>query len=261
MPVLSGLSQNLSRDPSWRRHYKSNIRVAWEIVRRMPLVHVTCKAELILSQDCSLKTTEVTGDTNTQNAETIFNLTPAVYFYAGRACASFGYVALAFMPEVENGHEGDMTPFDSGGMVDKIMSSMGNNLNLKRQFVQDSIVELHNWRKQFGRVLAAYFDNPDQYWTGRPCRNDPERIFDPQNGNIWKAWTSEIRFHDSIGIDHLDAWCARKAQTLKIQQLGETIPPSGRKGYREFLKRCINQDGSPRWCDELEEYVKVISLA
>ena len=91
---------------------------------------------------------------------------PSVYFYAGRACPSYGGAALAFPPESEKGRFDSATPFDTGGLVkreEELARAFGIELtpgSSRVDYCKESTAQATGggeWRPRFAQWLAVYF--------------------------------------------------------------------------------------------------------
>ncbi len=98
-----------------------------------------------------------------------------VYFYAGRACPTYGSVALAFAPTIEDRRFQTATPFDSGGLIKQPaalhrafqINLDPDDLTQRVAYYQNSVVRPPSqWREEFARWLTFYFPDPRDYWEG-----------------------------------------------------------------------------------------------
>jgi len=146
-----------------------------------PLVHVTgvresrppemCVAftSLLLNTPYAIPTSAhlMYCSNDTRRVEELLGFSGSVYFFAGRACPSFGDVALAFAPECQGAHTGSATPFDTGGLI---LRHLHGNLPAddpgRVAFGREATLPLAEWRGWFAQFLAAYFPNVASYWTG-----------------------------------------------------------------------------------------------
>ena len=213
MPALTKIEERIATDAAWKKADMGNRAATTKTAERIPLVHVTTAEgfftivgvvpqELMPSDSASGRTSP-----RTLAAENMLGFGRCLYLYAGRASPEFGDVSFAFEPGCESGHKGAATPFDSGGLAaGHIKSKLPNSAApVLKKFVEDSSTDLNHWRNAFSQFLAAYFTDVTAYWTARPCRHDPEGIFEnPENG--WRAWTFEIRFHEGHSICKRMTW-------------------------------------------------------
>jgi hypothetical protein len=271
MPALKNLDERLKDNPEQALSFQQNLALAHSIAHRMPLVHVTGKGvpfEVTLSAVPSEIPTS--KDLNycseaTRRAENLLNLSPSVYFYAGRACDDFGNVAIAYDPSVEADHTISVTPFDTGGLIHekrliKCTLNSATDEAALIEFAKASELAADAWRDEFARFLAAYFRDPWQYWGAAPDYQDPEQLF-TMNGD-WRAWTFEIRFGESHPVTNGQlAWCASPDMIELLRGLDNALPISQpgepESALRQFMNQSpINADGSNDIVDELETWIK-----
>ena len=222
MSALKDLDLRMAGDPVWTQDYLRNLGTSQIVANDVHLVHVMKFEDfhdlfkqrlptlLPCTQDCASK--------RTLQAQEKLGILPSLYFYAGRALPVHGGIALAFGSEVEKGHHGSATPFDTGGLAHRrIKSNLTNEDGVLRQFTHESMVDLKTWRGQFGKFLAVYFSSPLAYWTERPCKPDPEGIFS-HSENQWPSWTFEVRFYEDQDIRVCLAWCCSEATHVEIRR-------------------------------------------
>ena len=107
-----------------------------------------------------------------------------------------------------------------------------------QEFVKVATIDLRDWREKFSRFLAAYYTDPDEYWFGKPARQDARQVYgNPRNQWRSRAW--EVRFHEPHDADkHLLKWYAKHdvAQPLKNQML-RAADPLKRGRMKAFLDK------------------------
>ena len=187
MPALDNLLDRIKGDSDWAKTYTANITQASQIANDLCLIHVTAnknrKLEELLMEPSQEIPTSSEGEpgSNTIKTEDTFGLGRCFYSYAGRACPQFGEVAMAFGPGCEASHTGNVTPFDTGGFYKGLIECNipHENMVSRETFVQQSMIELHDWRSQFREFLAAYFTPMSNYWSesARPSYCDPDDIY------------------------------------------------------------------------------------
>lgn len=206
MPLFSDFRHNLGEDHSAKLRYVLHRSRCRRISLSIPLIHVTCKCDLLLVDlaNESQGFLSVTGTTpysnwSTLDAENDAHLPPCLYFSVGRA-NDFGGVVLVISPDCEKEKNGSSTPFDSGGMIYGYIHPLSKQGKKERAtFIEESKFPLSSWRQRFGAYLASFFQIPEDYMTGRPNRSDPEGILsDPDNEP--RAWTFEVRICESLDM-------------------------------------------------------------
>lgn len=205
-------------------------------VRSIYLVHVTKLGKLMASEGV-LKTSKDKGSPDTIECEKNFSFPPSLYFYAGRACPSFGDVAFVFRPGIEGRHNGDANPFDTGGACDGKYPKIKNNIGKAKQLVQETLYSLDTWREAFKDFLKAFFPSScSAYFCGKP---EPEGDWGPEDlpakpgcyeidekKPYWKAWTWEVRCYEEHRVDDgLLGWAPNQGQFFRI--LNPDDDPSG----------------------------------
>jgi tetratricopeptide (TPR) repeat protein len=270
MPALENLDERLRDNPEQEASFRRNLELARLIADRMPLVHVTGKGvPFVVTLSAVPSEIPTSEDLNycseaTRRAENLLNLSPSVYFYAGRACDDFGNVAIAYDPSVEADHTISVTPFDTGGLIHekrliKCTLNSATDEAALIEFAKASEVAADAWRDEFARFLAAYFRNPWQYWDAAPDYQDPEQLF-TMNWD-WRAWTFEIRFGESHPVTNGQlAWCASPDMIELLRGLDNTLPISQpgepESALRQFMNQSpINADGSNDIVEELETWI------
>jgi hypothetical protein len=271
MPVLTDFDKRIAEPPFSEPSYKARLVAATSVAEAVPLVHVSGKGmtfeSLIDNPPHELPTSEnvdyYTDDTRA--AEDALGLPRSAYFYAGRAQPEFGNVSLAFGVDCESRHNGSATPFDTGGLMHRnryisVRLDGAGETAARAQYGKDSVMPLDEWRDNFARVLAAYFDDDREYWRGRPARPDPEDLY--TSNESWRAWTFEVRFTEGQSIHERTAWCADESLMNRLRQLQdeqETGPPGDPEtALDEFLAgpEPLVPLGSPAFCYEMEHWVQ-----
>src|SRR6266571_993263 len=175
MPILTNLGARLRADRSWRSSYKVNLTTSRVGASKIYLVHVSGNPDrasflrLLSTPPHEIPISEAVYNycsNKTRQAEDMLGIGRSVYFFAGRAHQEFGEIALAFDPRCEDSHAGSATPFDTGGLADRKITTNLSSTSARRlrKFVKESEFPLRSWRKQFSRFLAAYFSPPSNYW-------------------------------------------------------------------------------------------------
>ena len=267
MPALTNIATRLKEDPDWRKQYKHHRLQARRIARRIHLIHVSGNPDRVpFCQLLSVPPHEIpTSDEaaaycspHTRETEDNFGLPRSVYFYAGRAHHTFGKIALIFEADSEQAREGSATPFDTGGMHKGLInvSLADKELQTLKDFVTDSTLTLAEWRKAFARYLAAYFAPLSTYWSGTPCRPDPDELL-LTNGDNWRAWVFEVRLHhQGHSLLKAVAWCASTGQLALIRRELKKNPAN--PSFRQFFKTARNlvPQGTANYCAETENWVQ-----
>ena len=240
MPALTDLKARTESVDDWNDTYSANFDQCKSYANGMSLIHVCAVADtapgagnsfisLLTTTPHELPTSDrPDARISTRDTEDAYLLGRCLYFYAGRAYPSVGGAAMAFTAPCEQSHTGSVTPFDTGGMFKELIhiNSAKDTPDGRRDFVRDSIIELQGWRSAFTEYLAAYFNQPADYWYGRPSRPDPEGVFsDPLN--TWRSWVFEVRFREGHKILDRAAWCASRDLYQSLLEAVEVMPVDG----------------------------------
>ena len=270
MPALASLPHLLSNNPAQAASFSRNESQARHLAGQVHLIHVSAPKEVPFDELLTVSPHAIPTSDHplyysdaTRRAEDLLGLFRSAYFYAGRACPAFGDVALAFEPSIENGHTVSVSPIDTGGLVHekryiKCTLAGQDEDTARAEFGKASEITESDWRSEFARFLAGFFDTLSNYWTGRPTYKDPEQVFTLDN--TWRAWTFEVRFAEPQAILDRVAWTAKKAQLdlLRRRQAAQpvSVPGDPVSKLDEFLSESpLNPDGSELFCEELESWV------
>ena len=271
MPVFTNLDQRVAADPFDADGCGSRLPTCQTIAQRIPLVHVSGRERpfeiTVQGMSGEIPTSEDTEYYThlTPRAEDLLGLPRSAYFYAGRAHPAFGNVAMAFAAECEADHTGSATPFDTGGLVHparpiKLRLAPADGEAERVQYGKESVIPLDRWRDVFAKILAAYFDDPVDYWSGRPRPWDPEGLYELNDD--WRAWTFEIRFSEGQSIDARAAWCGDEsimAALRRMQDEQEVAPPGDAPtALDRFLAGppALEAAGTPEFCRRVEAWVR-----
>ena len=270
MPALSGLQNQMSINPTHQESYDRNESRAKKIAEIVHLVHVSSTNEvsfdeLLIQPPHAIPTSDhlTYCSDATRRAEKLLDLVRSAYFYAGRAYPAFGDLALAFDPSTENGHTVSVSSIDTGGLVHpnryiKCEVAGADEDAARVEFGKGCEIKEPDWRGEFARFLAGYFDPLANYWMGRPAYEDPEKVF--TLGNTWRAWTFEVRFAEPQPILDRVAWTAKKSQLelLRRKQAAQpvAVPGDAISVLDQFLNQPpLNPVGSDVFCEELESWI------
>jgi hypothetical protein len=237
-----------------------------QVAAKMPLVHVTSgRAGRPMLWDIAggeIPTSETEhaycGPT-TRFVEGVLGFQPSVYFYAGRAHPRYGDVALAYLPEVEQGMDPSATPFDSGGVARD--DGRGFRFTLpggmsRADFARASVVGAA-WRSAFARWLAAYYPSGvEGYWERPPEREDPDGLYSP--GNDWAAWVWEVRLPRGPVVTDAVAWATDLAHLQEIREFLDSGSPRPEviAAFDALFEKLINPTGRAAFHQELERWVR-----
>ncbi len=274
MPVFADLDIRVNDSPFDRAAYDRRLPVCHEVARRMALVHVTggkrALEATIVRTPQEIPTSSDPGycTEDTRSAEDLLGMPRCVYFYAGRAHPAFGNAAIAFPAECESKHAGSATPFDTGGLVHrnrylKVRLDPTDGPVERVEYGRASEIPFGaspDWREIFAQVLAAYFETPLDYWTGRPFPPDPEELY--RLNDEWRAWTFEVRFHEPQPLAERAAWCADEAVMDRLRQLEAAEPPlppgDPPSPLAQFLAGPVPLEprGTPQFSTRIEQWVR-----
>ena len=174
----------------------------------------------------------------TRQNEAVLGLSTSVYAYLGKTVPDFGDAAFALPLD---GLVGDMSPFDSGGLVKHIRPVSEREDDDKRAFVS-----AYTFSTRFRKKLLSHYPG-----TGRPVvqaylegkqprgREGPHQVWpngavtDPaiaaiwHRGNSWQAWTWEGRSPKRLPVsNNIVRWSCAATMYEKIREYGEIAKPS-----------------------------------
>ncbi len=175
-----------------------------------------------------------------RDTEAAYGLGDCLYFYAGFACPGFGDVVLAYDPELSDGHPGNASTFDTGGMFKGYIQGGGLASDADRAaHTASDLGALASWRSRLDIWLTEHFRDVVAYLDHtRPFGADPSgRLAHPANDR--RAWTLEVRLHAAVALfDHLAFAVVR--QDFLQQALAEAASTSA------LLDRLLDLIGANR---------------
>lgn len=271
MPVFTDLEERVKAAPFDGDAHNRRLPGSTAVAQSVHLVHVSGKGvsfdvlaerpphELPTSKDTDYYTDD------TRKAEDLLGLARSAYFYAGRAHPEFGNVAMAFTPDCEANHTGSATPFDTGGLLHpnryiKVRLTPNDGEAERVSYGKASEIPLDKWREVFGRVLAAYFEEDEDYWRGRPNPWDPEGLYELNDS--WRAWSFEVRFYESQSIHERVAWCADESVMNMLRRMEDEQDPTPPGDPLTALDRfldgpaAVEPAGTPNFCDRMEQWIR-----
>jgi len=168
------------------------------------------------------------------------------YFYAGRADPDYGGMAFAYDASIDT-REGDVTPFDSGGLCRDLMKPSNLSDDENRKLVGDTKKDLTEWRKSFGEFLVAFFPDPRGYFHGRPRADakwgPPELPARQKENTNFIAWTWEARIHEPHPLlDGLLFWAAPRKTHQKIMNYVTTKESPSSSSAPSWMRSLCNKE-------------------
>lgn len=168
--------------------------------------------------------------TDTYRNEQLLGLEAHVYAYLGRTIDKFGQRALVLS---QAALVGSVSPFDTGGLVNKIHPLCGASVADRRAFLTafswassdlSSLIARHPGREE----VRAYM------WGVRPPHAGPAEVFAERGGaevstwahpeNTWQAWTWEGRSTDRLAVGaELQRWTCRPEEYAALLVDLETV--------------------------------------
>lgn len=172
----------------------------------------------------------------------MLGLPASAYAYLGKTVPDFGDVAFAFpFDEIA----GDMSPFDSGGLVEYVTPVRDRDDSEKRAFLNAFTFNTRRRRSLVNEYPGASRKQVQDYLRGaRPARLDgPHDVwdsagFDPDvagiwnDENSWQAWTWEGRAAGRLAFATIHRWSCSPALHERIRRYAET---GAKKREEEFL--------------------------
>lgn len=245
-------------------------RKAVRAAEGMHLVHVTARQDSGNFIDVVLGSSDVvpignSGGEVATEAERMFKLGRSLYLYAGRAHPRKGTVGLVFRAGCESSYAGGATPFDTGGIADRRISTAEMDDCSLKALVSRYLFPLSVWRKWFARFLCTYFSPLGSYWSERPTvvgSVEPrlEDLFRPHRGNAWYAWTAEVHLRKGIELAYVDAWCATPEFMEALDRLLIDGPPPEAASpavRRLFVERPpLSENGTPDFHVVIESWIR-----
>ena len=151
-----------------------------------------------------------------------------VYAYLGRTLEVFGNCALALPPEALTG---EMSPFDTGGLINHIAPISGYDDARKQAFLR-----AYTWPTADRSTLIQKYPTSQngqfaEYLEGvkAPSAEGPHKIWqDREIAAIWsgandsRAWTWEGRSSPTFDVKQLHRWTCSPAAYPAILEHGET---------------------------------------
>lgn len=150
-----------------------------------------------------------------RDTEAAYGLGECLYFYAGFACPDFGDVVLVYEPELSDGHPGNASSFDTGGMFKRYIQGSGLTTDAERAaHAAADLVPLASWRTRLDAWLTEHFPDVIAYLDDtRPFGADPSgRLSHPANDR--RAWTLEVRLWDEVALFELLAFAVVRQDFL-----------------------------------------------
>lgn len=182
----------------------------------------------------------------TRRNEAALGLPASSYAYLGKTVPDFGDVGFAFpFDEIT----GEMSPFDTGGLVAHIKPVSEREDAEKRAFLGAYTFNTRN-RK---RLLAAYPGSSRKatlsYLRGEPpnAHDGPHRVWpsgavtDPaiaaiwNADNSWQAWTWEARARRRLPVKTVHRWSCSAVLHARIREYAETSAKNSELPFLEAL--------------------------
>lgn len=186
-------------------------------------------------------------DCTTRRNEAALGIPASSYAYLGKTVPDFGDVGFAFPFDDITG---EMSPFDTGGLVEHIKPVSDRKVVEKRAFL-----DAYSFNTRFRKRLIADYPGASRnatlaYLRGeRPnAHNGPHRVWpraavtDPgvaaiwNGGNSWQAWTWEARAPRRLPVNSVHRWSCSAVLFEKIRDYAET---SAKQSDITFLESLI----------------------
>lgn len=155
----------------------------------------------------------------------------SAYAYLGKTVPDFGDVAFAFpFDEIV----GEMSPFDTGGLVKHVVPVRDLDRDGKRQFLDAFTFSSRNRKRLVAdypgtsrRQLQAYLkgtkpghaSGPHDVWPSGKIEPTVAAIWNPSNS--WQAWTWEGRAPGRLTFSTLHRWSCAATLFIKIRDYAE----------------------------------------
>jgi hypothetical protein len=152
------------------------------------------------------------------------------YCYLGRTHEVFGSFAFAVSSVTS---VGDISPFDTGGLVRHVNPIKTWEAELRKKFLAD-----YSWPlSELEGVLSAYpgATNADlvRYLdrSAKPMHSGPHKLWTGKSeadiwalNEDWRVWTWEGRFHEGFAVgDQLVAWTCPTARYGQLMQWADNV--------------------------------------
>lgn len=169
--------------------------------------------------------------TDTKQLELELGILPhALYCYLGRTLEVFGDLALALAPSASTA--GSMSPFDSGGLVEKCPPVCDWAHEKKKDFLAAYTWPMSERASLLRKYPGGEADDLRRYLdpSRRPEQQGPHSIWpDKPEANIWeldrhwRGWTWEGRWPDELPIEgHVVGWSCAPARWADVITWFET---------------------------------------
>jgi len=151
------------------------------------------------------------GPMSPKCAEVVLGTAGSVFFYVSPFRYPSTGCGLLFAQSLESEHENDgvATPFDSGGLLKKLIRR--NLAESPQEFLSRHELPIPEHRRYLCRSMHALFHKPEDYIEGAPPRwPGPIGLDDGDQ----RRWTHEVRIPDRVPVrgSHLQAVFAPKAR-------------------------------------------------
>lgn len=201
----------------------------------------------------------------TRQNEAVLGLRTSVYAYLGKTIPHFGDAAFALPIDAL---AGEMSPFDSGGLVQHIKPVSERDDSEKRAFVSAFTFDTR-WRKKLlseypGVARAAVrtylegkrpkeHDGPHTVWPSAAV-TDPEVAAIWHSGNGWRAWTWEGRVPRRLPVDgNIVQWSCTPMMYQRIREYAETEARPADASFLNPLLRSYVRGGVSKLVSSLRE--------
>ncbi len=166
------------------------------------------------------------------------------YAYLGRGHTNFGGTTFC-LPIDAFDRDGDLSPFDSGGLVHFIQPLCGGARDQRRDYLQSFSFPGSQRRarlEQYPADVVAYLDE-----STKPAQSGPHEVLgggpnDPiwRDNSDWRAWTWEGRMGRRLETTHIRHWtCAPDLYPL-LRRAASTLDRQGKTWFLRFDKMYIH---------------------
>jgi hypothetical protein len=204
--------------------------------------------------------------TDTRALEERLGLKPNVYAYLGRTLECFGDAAFAVSLEAASGHL--LSPFDTGGLVNKIKPVCDWADDLRRKYLtaltwdfseRESVFRAYPGTtiEQVRTYLAEArppHPGPHGYWNRKPIAS----IW--SDNHDWRAWTWECRTERQLATaDHIIRWSCSLPIYQQLLEFSETVTePSFQDWLEEVFTKYVD-GGVSRLIRALREHQEMVA--
>jgi hypothetical protein len=185
--------------------------------------------------------------TDTKKHEILLDLEHSVYAYLGRTLEAFGKAAVVLNYKAPI--QGKVSPFDTGGLVNKIKPVCQWEPEAKKQYVKHLTWSFNQLPQQLKAYPGQNSGQVKEYIEGAcPSQSGPHDIWDHEPPvaeiwtpeNHWRAWIWEIRSSKLPTGKNLAGWACDVATFQKILAEAEEATEQEQEWYQGLMSLYVD---------------------